>query len=137
MVLDWLAILTLPRLVILASALAVPGLMWEMGYSHWRGNFHRWPMILPFVVPPIYAASALLLLATSHAWAFWVFVGSATLLLLVAFGGVFFHIQGIARQTGGFNLDNVMVGPPMLAPLGFAGVALLGLLATPFLGGFA
>jgi hypothetical protein len=124
--------LTLPRLVVLAASLSVPFLMWEMGARHYRGNFYRWPMVLPLVVPPVFAAAGFLVLATSAAWAVWTYAVSASLVLLVALAGLFFHIQGIARQTGGFRFDNVMVGPPMLAPLSFGGVALLGLLALAF-----
>lgn len=122
----------LPRLIVLLASLAVPGLMLEMWYSHYRGNFHRAPMIVPMVYPPLFTAGGFLLLATSAEWAPWLYGWLALGLVLVGLLGAFFHIQGIARQTGGWSLDNVMVGPPAMAPLAFAGIGALGLLALAF-----
>lgn len=129
---DALLALSLPRALVIFAALGVPPLMWEMWYNHHRGNFHRWPMILPLVIPPAFLAAAALLLTTDAEWARWAFAAAAALLVLMGILGLFFHVQGIARQTGGWNLDNIMVGPPMMAPLGFSALGVLGLLALPF-----
>lgn len=122
----------LPRLLVIAVSLAVPGVMFEMWYSHYRGNFSRVPMMIPMAYPPLVAAGGFLLLATTAAWAPWVYGTLAAGLVVVGLLGAFFHLQGIARQTGGWNLDNVMVGPPALAPLSFAGLGALGLLALAY-----
>ena len=122
----------LPRLLVLGASLGVPALMFEMWYSHYRGNFHRVPMMIPMAYPPLFAAAGFLLLATTATWATWVYGALAGGLVLVGLAGVFFHMQGIARQTGGWNLDNVMVGPPAIAPLSFAGLGALGLLALAY-----
>lgn len=119
----------LPRVVVLATSLAVAPLMAEMWLRHYRGNFHRAPMVIPMAYPPLFAASGFLLLGTTAPWAAWVFGVAAVGLLLVGLLGAFFHLQGIARQTGGWSLDNAMVGPPPFAPLSFAGLATMGLLA--------
>lgn len=129
---DTIRALGLPRLLVLATSLAVPAVMFEMWYSHYRGNFHRAPMMIPMAYPPLFAGGGFLLLATTAGWAAWVYGALATGLLLVGLLGVFFHLQGIARQTGGWNLDNIMVGPPAMAPLSFAGLGALGLLALAF-----
>ena len=125
------AAVPLPRALVLLASLAVPPLMWEMWYSHYRGNFHRWPMMIPMAYPPLFAAAGFLLLATEAPWARAVYAAAAAGLVLMGLLGLFFHVQGIARQTGGWNLDNVMVGPPTMAPLAFAGLGVLGLLALP------
>src|ERR1051325_7871137 len=91
----------LPRLVVLGASLAVPAAMFEMWYSHYRGNFHRAPMMIPMAYPPPFAAGGFLLLATTAAWAAWVYGALAGGLVLVGLAGLFFHAQGIARQTGG------------------------------------
>lgn len=119
----------LPRVLVLLASLAVPGVMLEMWYSHHRGNFHRAPMMIPMAYPPLFAAAGFLLLATTASWAAWVYGALAGGLVLIGLLGLFFHVQGVARQTGGWNLDNVMVGPPTMAPLSFAGLGALGLLA--------
>jgi hypothetical protein len=130
--LDGLRGLGLPRVLVLVASVGVPPLMWEMWYSHYRGNFHRWPMVIPMAYPPLFMAAGFLLLATTAPWALWTYGAFAAGLVLVGLLGFFFHLQGIARQTGGWNLDNVMVGPPSLAPLSFAGLGALGLLALAY-----
>lgn len=122
----------LPRILVLVASVSVGPLMFEMWYSHYRGNFHRVPMIVPLAYPPLFAAGGFLLLATTAGWAPMVYGILAGGLLLVGLAGFFFHLQGIARQTGGWNLDNVMVGPPSMAPLSFAGLGALGLLAVAY-----
>ena len=46
--------------------------------------------------------------------------------------GFFFHIRGIARKPGGWSLPvaNIVMGPPILAPLLFGTSAYLGLVAS-------
>lgn len=122
----------LPRILVLVASVGVAPLMFEMWYSHYRGNFYRVPMIVPLAYPPIFAAGGFLLLATTASWAPLVYGALASGLLLVGIAGFFFHLQGIARQTGGWNLDNLMVGPPSMAPLSFAGLGALGLLALAY-----
>lgn len=122
----------LPRLLVLVASVGVAPVMVEMWYSHYRGNFHRAPMVVPMAYPPLFAAGGFLLLATTAPWAPLLYGALAAGLLLVGLAGFFFHLQGIARQTGGWSLDNVMVGPPAMAPLSFAGLGALGLLALAY-----
>lgn len=122
----------LSRILILLASVGVAPLMFEMWYSHYRGNFYRAPMIIPIVYPPLFAAGGFLLLATTAGWAPVVYGVLAAGLLLVGALGFFFHLQGLARQTGGWTFDNLMVGPPAMAPLSFAGLGALGLLALAF-----
>lgn len=103
--------------------------MLEMGLLHYRGNFHRWPMYVPIVFPPFFALSGLVLLVTGAGWALPLYAVMSGLLVLMGLVGMFFHIQGTARQTGGFTIDNVLVGPPIIAPLGFSILGTLGLVA--------
>lgn len=131
----WMPQIPLPEVLIAVAAIAVSFLMAEMGYLHHRGNFHRLPMYAPVVVPPFFVMSAFLLLLIPSEWTWWAFAISSGALVLLGLAGVFYHLQGVGRQTGGFNLDNVMVGPPLVAPLGFTLVGLLGLLALAGRGG--
>lgn len=124
----------LTSILIALAALGVPVLMFEMGYGHYRGNYYRWPMYIPVVLPPIFAATAFLLLGTGAAWAYWTFAAASIALTLMGALGAFFHLQGVSRRTGGFNLDNLMVGPPLLAPLSFSILGVLGLLGLAYWG---
>ena len=57
-------------------------------------------------------------------------VSGATLLICLA--GFFFHVRGIARKPGGWRLPvaNLIMGPPVFAPLLFGIAGYLGLLAS-------
>ena len=46
--------------------------------------------------------------------------------------GFFFHIRGVARKPGGWRLPvvNIVMGPPLFAPLLFGTSAYLGLMAS-------
>jgi hypothetical protein len=130
-VIDGFAV-TLPVVLVAVSVLGVPPLMAEMWVLHHRGNFHRWPMYVPVGYPPLFAAAGVLLLFTSAEWALRVYGVASALLVVMGALGAFFHVQGVTRQTGGFNLDNVMVGPPLAAPLSFSLLGVLGLLAVAY-----
>lgn len=121
--------------IVLVSALGVPFAMAEMAYSHHRGNFHRVPMYTPVILPPLFVVSALVYLLMPTGATSWAFGAMGVLLVLMGLAGSFFHLQGVARQTGGFNLDNVMVGPPLVAPLSFSLLGMLGLMALLLGGG--
>lgn len=125
----------LPMWLVLGASLGVLPLMFEVWYNHYRGNFHRPPMMIPMAYPPLFAAGGFLLVATTAWWAAWVYGALAAGLVAVGSIGTFFHIQGIARQTGGWTFDNLMVGPPALAPLSFVGLGALGLIALAYWGG--
>ena len=52
--------------------------------------------------------------------------------LLDSLAGFFFHVRGIARKPGGWRLPvaNIVMGPPIFAPLLFGVSAYLGLIAS-------
>ena len=101
----------------------------EVALLHFRGAFHNPAMYIPITLPPIAALG----------------LGSATLspsrkrlrlarrLLgaTVAMGiiGTAFHAWGVHRNMGGWRnwRQNLQVAPPLPAPPGFTGVALIGL----------
>ncbi len=53
-----------------------------------------------------------------------------TLSLLMGLSGLVFHIQGILSEVGGWNLDNIMVGPPPMFPLSIALISMIGIVAA-------
>ena len=103
----------------------------EAGLLHFRGAFHNPVMTLPVTLPPIGA----LLLARAAVGGprrqrrfvrWWM-----TVLALMGFAGVGFHVHGVSRNMGGWRnwSQNVLNGPPLPAPPSFAGLALAGLAA--------
>ena len=111
----------------LSSAMA--GL--EVAYEHYRGSYGQCIMYTPVI-----CSGALLVAGVSAA-----FSRKAARTLLPAVSaitladcavGFIFHIRGIQRKPGGWRLPvfNVVMGPPLFAPLLFGTSAYLGLVAS-------
>lgn len=99
--------------------------------EHYRGSYGNRMMWTPVVasgamtIAGIWGAFSRRAARTVLRWTSW-----ATLLDgLVGFG---FHVRGVARKPGGWRLpvENIIMGPPILAPLLFGVTAYLGLIAS-------
>jgi hypothetical protein len=103
----------------------------EVAYEHYRGSYSRRVMYTPVILS--------LLLTLAGFAAFFskrIARGLLRLIALVtltdAFVGFYFHIRGIHRKPGGWRLPmtNMIMGPPIFAPLLFGTSAYLGLIAS-------
>jgi hypothetical protein len=103
----------------------------EVTYEHYRGSYSRRIMYTPVVLSGALAASGVAGFFNKKA--------ARTLLpaiSLITLGdgllGFYFHIRGIQRKPGGWRLPivNMIMGPPIFAPLLFGVSAYLGLLAS-------
>lgn len=103
----------------------------EVAYEHYRGSYSRRVMYTPVILS--------LLLALAGVAAFFSRRAARSVLRLVsavtlidAGVGFYFHIRGIARKPGGWRLPmtNMIMGPPIFAPLLFGTSAYLGLVAS-------
>jgi hypothetical protein len=103
----------------------------EVAYEHYRGSYSRRVMYTPVIL------SGMLVIGGVAAF----FSGRAARTLLryisavtLADGltGFYFHVRGIQRKPGGWRLPivNMVMGPPVFAPLLFGVSAYLGLLAS-------
>lgn len=103
----------------------------EVGYEHYRGSYSNPVMYTPVVLSGVLAtAGACAFFSRKMATTFLRYTAWATLLDgLVGFG---FHIRGIARKPGGWRMPivNVVMGPPLFAPLLFGTSAYLGVIAS-------
>ena len=103
----------------------------EVAYEHYRGSYSRRVMYTPVVL------SAVLGLAGiagyfSRRLARGMLRLAAVITLVDAAVGFYFHIRGIGRKPGGWRLPmtNMIMGPPIFAPLLFGTSAYLGLIAS-------
>jgi hypothetical protein len=105
----------------------------EALYSHYKNNFKYKVQWTPIVIAGLLMGSALATIWKPRAAKRLLPAASA---LAIADGAVGFcyHARGVARRPGGAKhiLYNIMYGPPILAPLLFAGCGFLGLLASMF-----
>ncbi len=112
-----------------AATSIVSGL--EVAYEHYRGSYSRRVMYTPVILS--------ILLAIAGVAGFFSRRAARTVLRLVSFVtltdaliGFYFHVRGIKRKPGGWRLPmtNMIMGPPIFAPLLFGTSAYLGLIAS-------
>ncbi len=112
-----------------AGAALLAGL--EVSYEHYRGSYGSRFMYTPIVLTPPLVAAAIWAVVSRRASRLALPLASAAVIAggLLGFG---FHVQGIRRKPGGWRLpvNNVVMGPPILAPLLFAIPGYLGLVAS-------
>ena len=117
----------------LALLTAVASLMsgLEVGYEHYRGSYSQRVMYTPIVLSGALCGSGI--------WVFFDGFAARTVLratsaatLADSLIGFSFHVRGIGRKPGGWGLPvaNIIMGPPVFAPLLFGTAAYLGLIAS-------
>jgi hypothetical protein len=114
---------------IVAATSVASGL--EVGYEHYKGSYSNVVMYSPVLLSAALAsAGAAAIFSRGAAKSYLRVVSVASLVDGVI--GLGFHIRGIARKPGGWRLPvtNVVMGPPIFAPLLFGTSAYLGVIAS-------
>ena len=103
----------------------------EVGYEHYRGCYSNPVMYTPVILSGVLTVTGgCAFFSRRMAQTFLRYTAWTTLADgLVGFG---FHIRGIARKPGGWRMPivNVVMGPPLFAPLLFGTSAYLGVIAS-------
>ncbi len=122
---DW----SLSRLSVLIIGLGYLLTFAQVTMYHYRQNFRHYAMWLPVIVGPAVGLSAtalallnLALLVPITNGLFWL----ATAGGIVGFG---YHFVGVGERVGGYQTSNFLVGPPIILPLIFSALGVLGLIA--------
>jgi len=115
--------------LVTAASSFISGL--EVTYEHYKGSYSN-----PVMYTPILLSAALTGTATAG---FFSRKAARTVMRWTAFAtlvdgsvGFLFHIRGIQRKPGGWRLPiaNIIMGPPIFAPLLFGTAAYLGFMAS-------
>jgi hypothetical protein len=103
----------------------------EVAYEHYRGSYSRRVMYTPVILSGLLAIAGLAGFFSRRAARSVLRIMSAVT-LIDAGVGFYFHVRGIARKPGGwrFPMTNMIMGPPIFAPLLFGTSAYLGLIAS-------
>jgi hypothetical protein len=103
----------------------------EVGYEHYKGSYSNPVMYTPVVLSGALAGAGMLG-AFNRLAARTILRWVSVITLIDGIIGFFFHIRGVARKPGGWNLPvtNIVMGPPIFAPLLFGTSAYLGLMAS-------
>ncbi len=103
----------------------------EVAYEHYRGSYGQRIMYTPvalgaaMTIAGIWGAFSKRAARTVLRW-------TSAITLLDGLIGFIYHVRGIARKPGGWRLpvSNVIMGPPIFAPILFGVSAYLGLIAS-------
>jgi hypothetical protein len=115
--------------LVAATSSVLSGL--EVTYEHYRGSYSRRVMYTPVILSGALLGAGL--------WAFRSKRAARTVLPLVSAitladcaVGFYFHVRGVHRKPGGWRIPvtNMIMGPPLFAPLLFGTSAYLGLVAA-------
>lgn len=112
-----------------AATSVVSGL--EVAYEHYRGSYSRRVMYTPVILSGLLAVAGFAGFFSRRAARTVLRLASFVTLVDAAFG-FYFHVRGIKRKPGGWRLPmtNMIMGPPIFAPLLFGTSAYLGLVAS-------
>ena len=118
------------------SALGLFGTVGEAALLHFRGSFQNPFMLLPVSLPPIAAGLMARIALWPRAGGHDLARRWLKLTALLGLTGSLFHGYGVHRGMGGWRnwRQNILNGPPVPAPPGFTGLALVGLAALRLLG---
>jgi hypothetical protein len=103
----------------------------EVAYEHYRGSYSRRVMYTPVIMSVVLAGAGIAGFFSRRA-AQTVLRTVSAVTLIDAAVGFYFHVRGIKRKPGGWRLPmtNMIMGPPVFAPLLFGTSAYLGLIAS-------
>jgi hypothetical protein len=115
--------------LVTAGSSLVSGL--EVGYEHYKGSYSN-----PIMYTPVALSGVLTVAAAGGAFSKGIACGAmrwiSVITLVDGLVGFGFHVRGIQRKPGGWKLPvtNIIMGPPIFAPLLFGTAAYLGLIAS-------
>lgn len=115
--------------LITAGASIMSGL--EVAYEHYKGSYSRRVMYTPVILSVLLGVAGMAAVFSRRA-AHTVLRLISVVTLIDSGVGFYFHIRGVQRKPGGWRLPmtNMIMGPPIFAPLLFGTSAYLGLIAS-------
>ncbi|UUZ82724.1 hypothetical protein LJK88_01320 [Paenibacillus sp. P26] len=119
----------LSRVVILFLGVAFLAIGLQVTLSHYRQNFHHKAMWAPVVSAPIFCLTAVFLAYMRPVWLLSLFLVFMWAGVFIGAVGTYFHFHGVGVRVGGYTSRNFLIGPPVVLPVMFAALSVLGLIA--------
>lgn len=120
---------SLERVVFLFVGIAFLAVWVQVTLSHYRQNFHHKSMWSPVISSPIYSLAAIWIAISRPDWLLSVFVFLMWLGVLTGSAGFYYHFHGVGLRVGGYSMRNFLVGPPIVMPIMYIAISVLGLIA--------
>jgi hypothetical protein len=120
---------TMERIVVLFVALAFIMIWIQVTMFHYRQNFHHKSMWVPVISAPLFFLTGIALTLFNFSWLATIFIIMMWFGALAGMIGFYFHFRGVGVRVGGWALRNFLIGPPVILPLMFAALSVLGLIA--------
>jgi hypothetical protein len=120
---------TMERIVVLFVALAFIMIWIQVTMFHYRQNFHHKSMWVPVISAPLFFLTGIALTLFNFSWLATIFIIMMWFGTLAGMIGFYFHFRGVGVRVGGWALRNFLIGPPVILPLMFAALSVLGLIA--------
>ncbi len=83
----------------------------------------------PVISSPIYSLAAIWIAISRPDWLLSVFVFLMWFGVLTGTAGFYYHFHGVGLRVGGYSMRNFLVGPPVLMPMMYIAISVLGLIA--------
>ncbi|MBE1442773.1 hypothetical protein [Paenibacillus sp. OAS669] len=117
------------RVLILFVSLAFLLIGIQVTMSHYRQNFHHKAMWMPVIASPLFLVTGLILTWYNLTWLHQLFIWFMWIGAIAGLLGFYFHFHGVGVRVGGWSRRNFLVGPPIIMPLMFTALNILGLIA--------
>lgn len=122
---DW----SMHRFLVLFVSIAFLLMGIQVTLFHYRQNFHHKVMWLPVVASPIFFVCGVLLALVGTGWLRNTFIFLMAVGAVAGLYGFARHLKGVGQRIGGYELRNFLIGPPVILPLMFSALSVLGLTA--------
>lgn len=120
---------SLERVVFLFVGIAFLAVWVQVTLSHYRQNFHHKSMWSPVISSPIYSLAAIWIAVSRPDWLLSLFVFLMWLGVMTGAAGFYYHFHGVGLRVGGYSMRNFLVGPPVMMPIMYMAISVLGLIA--------
>lgn len=121
---------SIDRVLILFVGLAFLLMGSQVTMYHYRQNFHHKSMWVPVVSSPIFFITGVVLAWYNAPWLHLLFTALMWLGVVSGAIGFYFHFHGVGVRVGGWAMRNFLIGPPVILPLMYSALCVLGLIAA-------
>ncbi len=123
--------MSVPQGILVVCTVTILGAAVQSGISHYRGAYNNPLMYVPVTVPFVTVVALVWQALAPSALGARVAIAVLWITFVIGCVGFGMHLRGVDRQMGGLHIPvaNLMQGPPVSAPLTFAGFAAAALAA--------